>query len=66
MIPGKLVDGNDVLKTYAAGKECVDRARAGLGPSLVEARTFRWRTHVGYETDIEKGLRGRVEVESWI
>lgn len=66
LIPGELIDGNDVLETYESGMRCVERARKGLGPSLVEARTFRWRTHVGPETDIEKGLRDKEEVEAWM
>lgn len=47
-IPGIVVDGNDVLEVYAATREAVERARAGEGPSLVEAVTFRqFGHHVG-------------------
>lgn len=46
-IPGIVVDGNDVLEVYAATREAVERARAGEGPSLVEAVTFR---HAGHNT----------------
>jgi pyruvate dehydrogenase E1 component alpha subunit len=42
-IPGKVVDGNDVLAVYAAAREAVHRARAGSGPSLLECKT--WRRH---------------------
>jgi 2-oxoisovalerate dehydrogenase E1 component len=44
-IPGVVVDGNDVLEVYAATREAVERARAGEGPSLVEAVTFRYHGH---------------------
>src|SRR5258707_13722567 len=41
-IPGVRVDGNDVLAVYEAVKTAVARARAGEGPTLVEALTYRW------------------------
>ena len=42
---GIQVDGNDALAVYQAVKEAVDRARAGEGPSLIEAVTFRMAMH---------------------
>lgn len=44
-IPGKTVDGNDALAVYEAVKEAVEYARAGNGPSIVEAMTFRHQGH---------------------
>ncbi|WP_286135100.1 thiamine pyrophosphate-dependent dehydrogenase E1 component subunit alpha [Mycobacterium sp. UM_Kg1] len=44
-MPGVRVDGNDPLAMYAAAKEAVDRARAGDGPTLIEAMTFRFYGH---------------------
>ena len=44
-IPGKTVDGNDVLEVYEAVGEAVSRARNGEGPTLVECVTCRWRGH---------------------
>ncbi len=44
-IPGIVVDGNDVLEVHTAAREAVERARAGEGPSLVEAVTFRLEGH---------------------
>jgi len=38
-LPGVQVDGNDVLAMYASVKEALDRARAGGGPTLIEARS---------------------------
>jgi 2-oxoisovalerate dehydrogenase E1 component alpha subunit len=44
-IPGVVVDGTDVLACYAAGREAVARARAGGGPSLIEAKVTRLTAH---------------------
>lgn len=46
-IPLAVVDGNDVAAVYAAAKAAVDRARAGEGPSVIEALTYRWYDHSG-------------------
>lgn len=40
------VNGNDAAEMYAAAKEAVDRARAGEGPTLIEAMTFRFNGHL--------------------
>jgi acetoin:2,6-dichlorophenolindophenol oxidoreductase subunit alpha len=44
-MPGACVDGNDVDAVRQAVAEAVARARTGEGPSLIEARTWRWRGH---------------------
>jgi 2-oxoisovalerate dehydrogenase E1 component len=44
-IPGILVDGMDVLAVYQATAEAVARARRGEGPTLIEARTYRYYGH---------------------
>jgi pyruvate dehydrogenase E1 component alpha subunit len=44
-MPGVLVDGNDLLAVYRAAAEAVGRARAGGGPTLVEALTYRLGPH---------------------
>jgi len=43
---GVTVDGNDPDAMYAAARAAVDRARAGEGPTLIEALTFRFNGHV--------------------
>lgn len=43
--PGIVVDGNDVQAVRAVAEEAVERARAGGGPTLIEAKTFRIRPH---------------------
>jgi len=44
-MPGVRVDGNDVFAVYAATRAAVDRARAGGGPTLIEAVTYRLGAH---------------------
>ena len=44
-IPGVRIDGNDVVAVHGAIGEAVARARAGDGPSLIEALTWRWGQH---------------------
>ncbi|MCZ7656730.1 MAG: thiamine pyrophosphate-dependent dehydrogenase E1 component subunit alpha [Xanthobacteraceae bacterium] len=46
-IPGVVVDGQDVVQVYNAAKEAVERARAGEGPTLIEAKTYRYYNHWG-------------------
>jgi TPP-dependent pyruvate/acetoin dehydrogenase alpha subunit len=43
------VDGNDVLATYAAARRAVERARAGEGVTLIEAKTFRMKGHAEHD-----------------
>lgn len=72
-IPAKVIDGNDVAVVYAAAKEAVDRARAGDGPTCIEARTYRWYDHSGFAgakegIDAAWGLpyRSDSEVQMWV
>jgi pyruvate dehydrogenase E1 component alpha subunit len=44
-MPSAIGDGMDVLDMYRVAKEAVDRARAGEGPTLIEARTYRFVGH---------------------
>jgi 2-oxoisovalerate dehydrogenase E1 component alpha subunit len=44
-IPGVVVDGTDVLACYRAGRDAVERARSGRGPTLVEAKVTRLTAH---------------------
>ena len=44
-MPGVLVDANDVEEMARVTSEAVDRARAGEGPSFIEAKTYRFRGH---------------------
>src|SRR5207342_1330413 len=44
-MPGVRVDGGDVLAVYEASAEAVERARAGDGPTFIEAVTYRTAPH---------------------
>jgi len=46
-IPGIVVDGQDVTQVYNKMKDAVERARAGEGPTLIEAKTYRYYAHWG-------------------
>jgi TPP-dependent pyruvate/acetoin dehydrogenase alpha subunit len=48
-ISSYIVDGNDVVAVYSTAKEAVARARAGDGPILIEAKTFRRRGHAQHD-----------------
>jgi TPP-dependent pyruvate/acetoin dehydrogenase alpha subunit len=60
--PGVIVDGQDVLAVYQAVKEAAGRARAGEGPTFVEAKTYRYRGHYEGDPQIYR-LPG--ELEEW-
>jgi TPP-dependent pyruvate/acetoin dehydrogenase alpha subunit len=48
-IDSYIVDGNDVVAVYTTAKEAVERARAGEGPILIEAKTFRRLGHAQHD-----------------
>jgi pyruvate dehydrogenase E1 component alpha subunit/2-oxoisovalerate dehydrogenase E1 component alpha subunit len=61
--PGVKVDGNDVEAVYAATADAVARARAGGGPTLIEAETYRMGAHSS--SDDPSRYRDQREVEVW-
>lgn len=63
-IPGCVVDGNDVLAVYQRVTEGVDRARAGAGPTLIEAITYRLGAHT--TADDPKRYRSGAELQEWL
>jgi pyruvate dehydrogenase E1 component alpha subunit len=65
-MPGACIDGNDAETVYVAAKEAIERARAGDGPTLIEAETYRWKGHVGPEADYTKGCRPEEELKEWM
>lgn len=60
---GVRVDGNDLLAVYAATKAAVDKARAGGGPTLIEAVTYRLGPHSS--SDDPTRYRPKEEVAEW-
>jgi pyruvate dehydrogenase E1 component alpha subunit len=61
-IPGYVVDGNDVEAVYDVVARAVKYAREGKGPTLIECKTYRWRTHFEVEPDT---YRDPEEVARW-
>ncbi len=63
-MPGEIVDGMDAVAVYLAARRLVERARAGEGPALLEAKTYRFYDHQGV-----KGLRipyrTQEEIDAW-
>lgn len=62
-LPGVSVDGMDVVKVYQSVSEAAARARAGQGPTLIEARVYRLTPHSSDDDD--RSYRSREEVAEW-
>ncbi len=62
-VPSVLVDGNDLLAVYDVMQKAVEHARAGQGPTLIEAITYR----IGAHTTADDPTRYRIasEIEEW-
>ena len=61
-IPGVTVDGMDVIAVYEVTKEAADRARNGGGPTLIEAKTYRYKGHSKSDKNV---YRTKEEIEEW-
>jgi pyruvate dehydrogenase E1 component alpha subunit len=65
-VPGVSVDGNDVLEVQRVAGDAIGRARQGAGPTLLEARTYRWRGHVETEASfLSAKYREEDEIARW-
>jgi len=62
-MPGAVVDGNDIEAVRSAAREAVLRARAGQGPTLIDAKTYRW--YGQYDADTSLAYRTQDEIDSW-
>ena len=62
-MPGIVVDGNDFSAVAEASDEAVARARAGLGPTLVESLTYRFR---GHSRSDRNRYRTKEEIQEWM
>jgi pyruvate dehydrogenase E1 component alpha subunit len=62
-IPAEVIDGNDVLIVWDAVRRAAERARAGQGPTLLEAKTYR---HFGHSRTDPASYRPAAEVEQWL
>lgn len=61
-MPGVIVDGNDIFAMMEAVGEAVERARRGDGPTLIEAKTYRW---LGHSKSDKRAYRTREEETEW-
>jgi len=61
-MPGKAVDGNDLLAVLEAVSEAVKYTRSGKGPSLVVCDTYRWR---GHSKSDRNRYRTQEEIDEW-
>lgn len=61
-IPGVIVDGNDVFAVMDAVSRAADLARSGGGPTLIEAKTYRW---LGHSKSDKRVYRTREEEAEW-
>jgi acetoin:2,6-dichlorophenolindophenol oxidoreductase subunit alpha len=65
-VPSVAVDGNDVFAVRDVAEQAVARARSGGGPTLIEARTYRWRGHVETEKSfLSRTYREEQEIAEW-
>jgi len=64
-IPGVVVDGNDVFAVNAAADEAVARARSGKGPTIIEAKTYRWYGHHVADPATYRERRNKNELAEW-
>jgi pyruvate dehydrogenase E1 component alpha subunit len=66
-MPGVPVDGQDLLAVHEVTRVAVERARAGQGPTLIEAKTYRFDDHqIGLSALVTEPYRPASEVESYI
>ncbi|MCU1456896.1 MAG: Pyruvate/2-oxoglutarate dehydrogenase complex dehydrogenase component [Actinomycetia bacterium] len=66
-VPAVLVDGQNCVAVWHAASAAVERARAGLGPTLIDAQTYRYRDHseMGRLDSTVTSYRDELEVEEW-
>ena len=64
-VPAVVVDGVNVLAVHDAAKSAVERARAGGGPTFIEAPVYRFRAHGGAGDDSHTGYRDEAERQAW-
>jgi TPP-dependent pyruvate/acetoin dehydrogenase alpha subunit len=66
-IAAKRIENNDVIEIYESAKAAVQAIRdQQTGPVFLECMTYRWREHVGPNSDYQLGYRKREEAEPWI
>lgn len=62
-IPGVIADGNNLIEVINVTFEAAERARRGEGPTLIEAKTYRWK---GHSKSDQRVYRTREEEKEWL
>jgi pyruvate dehydrogenase E1 component alpha subunit len=62
-LPAEVIDGNDVVAVWEATARAVERARAGNGPTIIEALTYR---QYGHSRADPAKYRPKEEVDEWL
>lgn len=65
-LPVERIENNDVLRLFQRSADIVQAIRDGSGPSFVEVMTYRWKEHVGPNSDDHLGYRAPDEARPWI
>ncbi len=63
-----VIDGNDVLQVFEAGRKAVETCRSGNGPVFMEFMTYRFRGHVGPDDNVQGShtdIRPKEEIAAW-
>jgi TPP-dependent pyruvate/acetoin dehydrogenase alpha subunit len=64
-MPGITVDGNDVREVSVVASRAIESAREGVGPTLLECKTYRTVGHVGPGVELDMGYRDQTELDYW-
>ncbi len=65
-MPAERIDHNDVFSLVRRARAITERIRGGGGPHFLEVMTYRWREHVGPNTDFQLGYRTEAEAAPWM
>jgi TPP-dependent pyruvate/acetoin dehydrogenase alpha subunit len=65
-MPAERIEHNDVLHLFRRATAIADQVRGGGGPHFLEVMTYRWREHVGPNTDFQLGYRTEDEAAPWV
>jgi TPP-dependent pyruvate/acetoin dehydrogenase alpha subunit len=65
-IPAERIEHSDILYLFERARAVIAKVRAGDGPHFLEVVTYRWREHVGPNTDYHLGYRTEEEALPWI
>ncbi|MGH7846287.1 MAG: thiamine pyrophosphate-dependent dehydrogenase E1 component subunit alpha [Candidatus Binatia bacterium] len=64
-IPGATIDGNDAIQIFTTVKHAIERARRGLGPSIIDCRTYRWHDSYYQPENMATDRRPPEEAAEW-